>query len=154
MHPRMAKLVAYHDSEVPPRRAHRVAAHLECCASCRREYERISAEAAEFSASAAADAHGFDRAAGLARLMSAAAGIEMPSTPAADQMRRRVRQALQLYFGAGTAALAEAAAPDEQALLRRAESLFAAFLGWGCAARLIEEIVNGPKRGGLGTQAC
>ncbi len=153
MHLRLAKLIAYHDLELSARRARRVSAHLSRCARCRHEYERVKDEVRVLSG-VVPEVREASPALGLARLITAVAEMEAACAATADDMRQRVREQLQIYFGEGTVAAAEAGAEDGPALLRRAEGLFTTFLGADCAARLMDEILDHPQGEGAGVAAC
>ncbi len=92
MHISLAKLVAYHDLELAPRRARQVALHLARCAKCRAEYDRVNCEVLVL-ANAEPEVPGFDAEAGLARLISAVAALEMRETGPIWTGERPVRQA-------------------------------------------------------------
>lgn len=162
MHPDSATLVAYRDRELDEIPAREVERHIAGCPRCAgelqrlfREWNRIVAADADFSSLCAPAPDGLDRLLSaiqhyLSRDAGAAAGRERPVD--VSELKRRIGEQLELYFGARIPAVLDTlpASPRfTEALLARVEPLLTTFLGRKAAGVVIEDLLKG-----LDEQAC
>ncbi len=146
LHPRLSNLIAFRDGELSGRQARRVENHLAQCRRCRNECGRIAAETQAF-AMAGSCLPQLDLARGVSDVLSRiAARQEMANDARAEAaVRERLREQLQIFFGAGAAKLADPAGSPDSDVLRKADRLFTAFLGRPAAEMVLDEIRNGGR---------
>jgi anti-sigma factor RsiW len=145
MHPDTATLLGYLDGELEEKRRLAVEAHLGRCIRCRHEAEGVAADRDLFLA---LDLESRERAPGpdtegLERVLKAmhkwqegaAAGVRGDA-----DLRRRLAEQLELYFGARTA---ELAASGREGVLAAIEPLFTTFLGRKAGLAVISQILAG-----------
>lgn len=134
IHPDLAELVAYCDSEISEERRHQISAHLEECSSCRTEAERIKEDLLEFAKSDRGsytvnifpEGQRLDRLKGGMRVVSAshvsATAQEQPQAHVASDLVRELTDELASSLGPqATSQLVESiasAGPNEEELKR------------------------------------
>jgi anti-sigma factor RsiW len=140
MHPRTSTLVAYCDAEFDPARSGRIAAHVQGCARCRAELQRIEAERDCLSAWQSGIRPPVDAKRGLAAVLAAVARWQETAPP---ELNGLLRSRLEFYFGPGATAIAER--PDIPAgeLLAKTIELLAAFLGRDAAEAVVHDVLQG-----------
>jgi anti-sigma factor RsiW len=140
MHPRIATLVAFSDTEIDPGRSRRIARHLQQCPRCQAALERISEEKRGLSVLAGADGPAMDVQRGLSAVLAAMARWREAPAP---ELRSRARAQIEIYFGCGAASFLES--PDIRAdeLLAKTLALISAFLGQDAAEAVTREILCG-----------
>lgn len=140
MHPRTPTLIAFCDAQFDSARGRRIASHLQHCPKCRAELQRIESEKACFAAVQAGGAPDMDVQRGLAAVLAVIAGWQEVAEP---ELRSRVREQIETYFGPGAAALFERPDVRAEELLAKTLALAATFLGRNAAEAVVDEIVLG-----------
>jgi anti-sigma factor RsiW len=137
-------LVAYRDGELARRRAGKMAAHLERCAECRQELERLEAEFEHLvSLEAAIPVEKPRLEQGLATLLEGLRDWQMvQGENVKPEVRERVASQLQMFFGSRAA---ESVTKELGARRNHPNVLpmFAAFLGEKAAAVLASRAIEG-----------
>ncbi len=137
-------LVAYRDGELARRPAGKMAAHLECCAECRQELERLEAEFEQLiSMGARIPVEKPRLEQGLATLLEGLREWQLAQGEAVKpEVRERVASQLQLFFGSRAA---ESVTKELGAQQNHPNVLpmFAAFLGEKAAAVLASRAIDG-----------
>jgi anti-sigma factor RsiW len=137
-------LVTYRDGELARRRAGKMAAHLERCAECRQELERLEAEFEQLvSLEAGTPAEKPRLEQGLATLLEGLREWQLAQGEnVKPEVRERVASHLQMFFGSRAAQ-----SVTNQLSTRRNHPnvlpLFAAFLGEKAAAVLAGRAIEG-----------
>jgi anti-sigma factor RsiW len=139
MHPRTSTLIAFCDAEFDAARSRRIASHLQSCARCRGELQRIEAEKDCFSVPQGRIGPHPDLKQGLAALLAAVSRWQEAPRP---ELKSHLRAQIELYFGPGAAAFVEC--PDIRAdeLLAKALELLAAFLGSDAAEAVVHDVLR------------
>jgi anti-sigma factor ChrR (cupin superfamily) len=128
MHPKIARLIAYCDSEAGADRSGRIARHLSECELCRGRLRRIRGEKEELSASAAAPA--LDPGRDLDAVLSAiAAWREGRDGGAASELTSRLQWQLEKYFGVPAMRSLERPGMRAEEWLGEADRMLDVFLG-------------------------
>ena len=146
MHPKAASLMAYSDAQFNPERSRRIVAHLRTCEKCRTELDRIEHEKNRL---ASTPAPSFDLKRGLAAVLAAIAGLEEAAAP---ELRTRVREQIETYFGTGAVSLFEKPGMPSTEMLAKTLSLVATFLGRDAAEAVVDEVVRGLDCAGLSAE--
>jgi anti-sigma factor RsiW len=137
-------LVAYRDGELARRRAGKMAAHLERCAECRQELERLEAEFEHLvSLEARIPVEKPRLEQGLATLLAGLREWQLAQGETVKpEVRARVVSQLQMFFGSRAA---ESAAKQLGVCRSHPNVLpmFAAFLGERAAAVLASRAIQG-----------
>jgi anti-sigma factor RsiW len=137
-------LVAYRDGELARRRAGKMAAHLERCAECRQELERLEAEFEQLvSMEAGVPVEKPRLEQGLATLLEGLREWQLAqSETVKPEVRERVASQLQMFFGSRAA---ESVTKELGAQRNHPNVLpmFAAFLGEKAAAVLASRAIEG-----------
>lgn len=137
-------LVAYRDGELARRRAGKLAAHLERCAECRRELERLEQEFEQLVSLQSAIPVGKPRLEqGLEALLAGLREWQLAQGSAVKpEVRERVAAQLRMFFGSRAA---ESLTRELGAARRHPNVLpmFAAFLGEKAAAVLASRAIEG-----------
>jgi len=142
-------LMAYRDGELARRRASKMAAHLERCAECRRELERLETEFEQLvSLETATQVEDLRLKKGLDTLLEGLRDWQLAQGEAVKpEVRDRVVAQLRMFFGgrAADAATKELGAerPHPNVL-----PMFAAFLGEKAAAVLASRAIESVKFNG------
>jgi hypothetical protein len=137
-------LVAYRDGELARRRAGKMAAHLEHCAECRQELQRLEAEfdhLVSLETAVPVEKPRLER--GLASLLEGLREWQCAQGDAVKpEVRERVASQLQMFFGARAA---ESVTRELGASRNHPNVLpmFAAFLGEKAAAVLASRAIEG-----------
>jgi anti-sigma factor RsiW len=141
MHRSNATLVAFCDGQGTPAGNRRVAAHLASCDQCRQRLRQIQTEKDEIAASAAAPLP--DDGAGLAGILSAIqAWRQGRGGPAAAQLRTRLHDQIETFFGAPTLSAIERPGVRPEELLARTTTLLEVFLGPDAAEALRDDVLR------------
>jgi anti-sigma factor RsiW len=147
MHPKAASLMAYSDAQFNPERSRRIVGHLRTCEKCRAELDRIGHEKNRLAS--VAPAPSFDVKRGLAAVLAAIAGLEEAAAP---ELRTRVREQIETYFGAGAASLFEKPGMPSTEMLAKTLALVATFLGRDAAEAVVDDVVRGLDCAGLSAE--
>jgi len=139
MHPDTAMLVAYRDGELGERPARKVGGHLETCGECARALAEMKAAWELLAAEAGPRPPEGPAPDGCARLQAAIEGWEKPQPD--PELKRRADAHVEMYFGSGTAASLDAAAP-----LASIEPMLEAFLGRKAAGAVVGQILKEEDR--------
>ncbi len=137
-------LVAYRDGELARRRAGRMAAHLEHCAECRQELERLEAEFEQLvSLETQIPAEKPQLEQGLATLLAGLREWQLAQAETVKpEVRARVVSQLQMFFGS-RAAESVSKELGERGSHPNVLPMFAAFLGERAAAVLASRAIQG-----------
>lgn len=137
-------LVAYRDGELARRRAGKMSAHIERCAECRREIERLEAEfehLVSIEASTPLEKPRLEQ--GLATLLEGLREWQLgQGSNVKPEVRERVASQLRMFFGSRAA---ESVTHELGASRNHPNVLpmFAAFLGEKAAAVLASRAIEG-----------
>jgi hypothetical protein len=151
MHPRTATLVAFSDAQFDSERGRRIVSHLRQCERCRAELDRIGREKDSLAALETGCAPAIDVKRGLAAVLAALAGWEEEAAP---ELRSRVREQIEVYFGAGAASLFERPGMPATEMLAKTLALVATFLGRDAAEAVVDAIVRGLACAGLSAEVA
>jgi len=136
-------LVAYRDGELARRRAGKMAAHLERCAECRKELERLEAEFEQLiSLESTIPVEKPRLEQGLETLLEGLREWQLAQGEAKPEVRERVASQLRMFFGSRAAE----SVTKELGAARQHPSvlpMFAAFLGEKAAAVLASRAIEG-----------
>ena len=139
MHPSDVRLMAYCDGESAGCRD-RIAHHLAGCSRCRERLDQIKTEKA---ALAAAHPFGPDQDSQLSRLLGAISAWQgNESNGARQQLRRRVRERVEMFCGAAAIKTLDPPAVGEEELLGTANGIFDAFLGTAAAQAIQDDLLR------------
>ena len=140
MHPRIAALVAFSDSELDSGRSLRVARHLQDCARCKAALDDIALQKQDLSAGRRPVSPSPDARAGLAGVLRTIARWREASDP---ELSGRAREQIEIYFGSGAASFVERPGIRAEELLARTLALMAAFLGPEAAEAVAGDLLRG-----------
>jgi anti-sigma factor RsiW len=149
MHPKAASLMAYSDAQFDAERSRRIVGHLRTCEKCRAELDRIGHEKKRLAPVAPGLPPSFDVKRGLAAVLAAIAGLEEAAAP---ELRTRVREQIETYFGAGAASLFERPGMPSTEMLAKTLALVATFLGRDAAEAVVDDVVRGLDCAGLSAE--
>lgn len=154
MHPRSAALIAFSDAEADAGRSRAIAGHLRKCEQCRTELQRIQGEKDNFSNfEGTASVMEIER--GLAALLSAvAAWKEARISGVAPEVRSRVHEQMEVYFGSEVASLIDRPGIRADELLAKALELADAFLGCNAADAVRNHVLRGLHCVESNTEIC
>jgi hypothetical protein len=134
-------LIAFCDGEGDARRGRQIARHLSKCGKCSEQAQRIQAEKKMLSASDGGTAA--DGGRGLNGVLSAiAAWKDGRTSMAASEMRDRLRQQIQTYFGSPTVRVVDRPGMRAEELLGKANEMLEVFLGTNAAEVVIDDVVR------------
>lgn len=139
--------MAYSDAQFDPERGRRIVGHLRKCEKCRAELDRIGHEKSRLAA--VTPGPSFDVKRGLAAVLAAIAGLEEVAAP---ELRTRVREQIETYFGAGAASLFERPGMPSTEMLAKTLALVATFLGRDAAEAVVDDVVRGLDCAGLSAE--
>ena len=138
---RSAALIAFCDAEAGADRSRRIARHLLKCEKCRGQLRRIRGEKDELAAGAAAAA--VDSRQDLAGVLSAvAAWREGRAGGAEAELKSRLREQVQTYFGSPAILVVERPGIPAEELLGRAGEMFEVFLGPEAADAVRDDVLR------------
>jgi anti-sigma factor RsiW len=149
MHPKTAALIAFCDAQFDPEPGRRIVSHLQKCEKCRAELDRIGREKDGFAAASRAPALDVKR--GLAAVLAAIAAGEQAAEP---ELRGRVREQIETYFGAGAASRFERPSMPGNEMLAKTMALVTTFLGRDAAEAVVDDIVHGLDCAGLNAEVA
>jgi anti-sigma factor RsiW len=142
MHPDIGALVRYRDGELAPKTAAMVEAHVQGCASCRQDLERLDVAMAAVGDAEVIGAEPVE----LSTLELAAAAmrrLKAGRSPEPDAMRESVAHGVGEFLGDHAARhVLEPVSGDNRDLLSTVEPMFREFLGPGAAAALVNHMVD------------
>jgi hypothetical protein len=150
MHPKTAALIAFHDAQFDPEPGRRIVSHLQKCEKCRAELDRIGHEKDGFAA-VKGRAPALDVKRGLAAVLAAIAAGEQAAEP---ELRGRVREQIETYFGAGAASRFERPGMPGNEMLAKTMTLVTTFLGRDAAEAVVDDIVHGLDCAGLNAEVA
>jgi hypothetical protein len=151
MHPRTAALIAFSDAQFDSERGRRIVSHLRKCEKCRAELDRIGREKDSFAAMETGRAPALDVKRGLVAVLAAIAGSREAAAP---ELRSRVREQIEIYFGAGAASLFKRPGMPATEMLAKTLALVATFLGRDAAEAVVDDIVRGLGCAGLSAEVA
>jgi anti-sigma factor RsiW len=139
MHPNIAALVAFCDGEAAANRSRRIARHLSGCGKCSSELRRIRSEKDELSAGPAMPV--MDTRKGLAGVMAAVANWRTGA--AACELRARLREQIETYFGSHAILVVDRPGMPAEELLGKAGEILDVFLGPAAAEAVRDDVLGG-----------
>jgi hypothetical protein len=134
-------LIAFCDGEGDARRGRQIARHLSKCGKCREQTQRIQTEKKMLAVGDGRTA--MDGGSGLNGVLSAIAAWQGGRTSmAASEMRERLRQQIQTYFGSPTVRAVDRPGMRAEELLGKANEMLEVFLGTNVAEVVIDDVVR------------
>lgn len=141
MHPRSATLIAFCDGEAAADHRRRIAKHLSRCENCRDKVRRIRAERDGLSALAATPV--LDAKPDWNEVLSAVAAWQAnPSSPAAAELKRRLRSQIETYLGCPAVLVVDTPGIRTEEMFGKASEMLEVFLGPQAAQAVSDDVLR------------